>query len=46
MGFWGAWLAQLVERKTLDLEVISSSPTLGVEITLKKELKRIVCLKV
>lgn len=32
----GAWLAQLVEGVTLDLEVVSSSPTLGVEITCKQ----------
>ena len=31
----GAWVTQLVERVTLDLGVVSSSPTLGVEITLK-----------
>jgi len=30
---WGAWLAQWVEHVTLDLGVVSSSPTLGVEIT-------------
>ena len=29
----GAWLAQLVEHVTLDLGVVSLSPTLGVEIT-------------
>ena len=29
----GAWLAQLVERVTLDLGVVSVSPRLGVEIT-------------
>ena len=29
-------LAQSVEHMTLDLGVLSSSPTLGVEITLKK----------
>ena len=34
---WGAWLAQSVEHATLDLEVVSSSSTLGVEITFKKE---------
>ena len=28
-----AWLAQSVERETLDLGVVSSSHTLGVEIT-------------
>ena len=33
IGFGGAWMAQLVGRATLDLEVVSSSPTLGVEIT-------------
>ena len=36
----GAWLAQLMEHITLDLRVRSSSPTLSVEITLKKEKKR------
>jgi len=30
---WGTWLAQLVESATLDLGVVSSSPTKGVEIT-------------
>ena len=30
---WGAWLAQLEEHATLDLRVMSSSPTLDVEIT-------------
>ena len=29
----GTWLAQLEECVTLDLGVVSSSPTLGVEIT-------------
>lgn len=29
----GAWLAQSVEHRTLDLRVVSSSPTLGVEPT-------------
>lgn len=37
----GAWLAQLVEHMTIDLEVVISSPLLGVEIYLKmKSLKR------
>ena len=31
-----AWLAQSVEHVTLDLKVVSTSPLLGVEITLKK----------
>ena len=31
--YWGAWLAHLVEHATLDLRVISSNPTVGVEIT-------------
>ena len=31
--FWGAWLVQLVEYVTLDISVVSSSPTLSVEIT-------------
>ena len=29
----GTWLAQLVERATLDLGVVSLGPMLGVEIT-------------
>ena len=29
----GAWLAQSVEHVTLDLRVVSASPTLGIEIT-------------
>ena len=36
---WAAWLAQLVEHVTLDLGVVSSSPMLGVEVTLQKLLK-------
>ena len=32
IGHRGAWLAQSVEHETLDLEVVSSSPMLGVEI--------------
>ena len=31
--FWGTWLAQSEEYVALDLEVMSSSPMLGVEIT-------------
>lgn len=31
-----AWLAQFVEHETLCLGVLNSSPTLGMEITLKK----------
>ena len=31
--FRDAWLARLIEHVTLDLEVVSSSPTLGIEIT-------------
>ena len=31
-GGGGCWLAQLVERATLDLGVVGSSPMLGVEI--------------
>lgn len=31
--FWGAWLAASVEHATLDLGVVRSSSTLGVEIT-------------
>ena len=38
--FWGAWLAQSLEHATLDLRVMSSSPMLVIEVTLKKK-KRI-----
>ena len=34
---WDAWLAQLVEHVTLDLGVVRSSPTMGIELILKKE---------
>lgn len=37
MAPWGAWLSQSVERVTLDLWIVSSSPIVGVEITLKKK---------
>ena len=33
--YWDTWLAQLVEDVTFDLRIVSSSPTLGVEITFK-----------
>lgn len=33
-------MAQLVERKTLDLGVVSSRPMLGVEFTFKKKKKK------
>ena len=33
MVFGGAWLAQWEEHPTVDLKVMSFSPTLGVEIT-------------
>ena len=32
-GAWSTWLAQSVEQETLDLAVLSLSPTLGTEIT-------------
>ena len=32
-NFWGAWLAQAEEHRTLDLRVVNLSPMLGVEIT-------------
>lgn len=32
-NFWGSWLAQLVEPVLFDLEVVSSSLLLGVELT-------------
>ena len=34
-GWGGAWLAQSEEHTTLDLRVVSLSPTLGIEITKK-----------
>ena len=34
---WGTWLARSTECETLDLRVVSSSPTLGMEPTLKKK---------
>lgn len=34
---WGAWVAKLEERATIDLGVLSWSPTLGTEITLKNK---------
>lgn len=30
---WSVWLAQSVEHVTLDLQVVSSSPTLSMEFT-------------
>ena len=33
--YQGAWLAQSVEHVTLDLRVMCSSPTLGLELALK-----------
>ena len=33
--YWGAWLAQLEERTTLAVGVVSSSPRLGIEDYLK-----------
>lgn len=33
---WSAWVAQSVEYLTLDLRVLSSAPTLGMEPTEKK----------
>ena len=36
ISVWGAWLVQLVEHEILGLGVVSSSPTLGIDITLKK----------
>ena len=36
----GSWLAHSVEHGILDLEVVSSRPTLGVEITFLKILNK------
>lgn len=38
--FGGTWLAQLVQHVTSDLGVLTLSPTLDVEITLKKIFKK------
>lgn len=35
-GMWGAWPARSEDCATLDLRVMNWSPTLGVEITKKK----------
>lgn len=32
-SYWGTWLAQSLEHVTLSLRVVSSNPTLGIEIT-------------
>ena len=37
---WGTWLAQPVEHGTLDLGVVTSSPPVGAELTLKKFQKK------
>ena len=37
---WGALLAQWVEHVTLELEIVSSSPALGIEITWKKKISK------
>ena len=42
----GAWLAQPVEHVTLNLRVLSSSPTSGVEPTSNKKNKNIYILLV
>ena len=39
-SIWDTWLAQLEEHATLDLGVVSSSPTLSVEITKKISVKK------
>ena len=36
VGGRSTWLAQLVEHATLDLGVVSVSPTLDIQLTLKK----------
>lgn len=38
-GGRGAWLAQYLEHVALDLKVLSSSPTSGVEIIYKRKMK-------
>lgn len=35
-----AWLARSVEHLTLDIELVSLSPMLGVEMTLKNEMRK------
>ena len=34
---WDAWLAQPIDHVALDIRVVSSSPTLGAKLTLKRE---------
>lgn len=34
---WGAWLAESAENETLDLRPLSSSLTLGMELTIKEK---------
>lgn len=36
----GCWLVRWVRHGTLDLQVVSLSPTLGIEISLKRKKKR------
>ena len=43
--YWGARRAHLVAYVTLDIRVMSSSPMLGIEITLKKKKKNLKNLK-
>lgn len=41
----GTWLAPLVEHETLDLKVMTSSPTLCIEFTKNKTKTKKKCLK-
>ena len=36
----GVWLAELVERATLDLKAVGSSPMWGIEIAIKNKCKK------
>lgn len=36
---WGVWLPQSLEHVTLDIRSVSSSPTLGLALTLIKKKK-------
>lgn len=35
---WGTWPTQLVEYVTLDLKIVSSRPTLGIDLSFKKDI--------
>lgn len=40
---WGTWLARLVKNATLDLGVMNSSSTQGIEISKKTIITKVCC---